>query len=56
MQDHQNECKRGHKEIQPRDHTRNDRDIKEPEESLKNAEARPVQTNNTPRHAGWRNP
>jgi len=28
MQDHQKESKRGHKEIQPRNHTRNDHDIK----------------------------
>ena len=42
MQDHQKESKRGHQEIQPRDHTRNDHDIKEPEESTKNPEARPI--------------
>ena len=32
MQDHQKESKRGHQEIQPRDHTRNDHGIKEREE------------------------
>ena len=52
MQDYQNESKRVHQEIQPRDHTRNDHDIKEPDESVKNAEARPVQTDHTPRQAG----
>ena len=42
MQNHQLEIQaRGHQEIQPRDHTRNDHGIKEPEESPKNAEARP---------------
>ena len=39
MQDHQKESKRGHQEIQTRDHTRNDHDVKEPEESTKKAEA-----------------
>ena len=48
MQDHQNESKRGHQEIQPRDHTINDHGIKEPDESPKNAEARPRQTDHTP--------
>ena len=44
MQDHQEE---GHQEIQPRDHTRNNHGIKEPEESPKNAKARPRQTDHT---------
>ena len=52
MQDHQTESKRGHQEIQQRDHTRNDRDIKKFEESQKNAEGRPRQTIHTPRQAG----
>ena len=42
MQDHLKESKRGHQEIQPRDHIRNVHNIKEPEESQKNAEARPI--------------
>ena len=33
MPDHQKESKRGHQEIHPRDHSRNDRDIKEPKEN-----------------------
>ena len=52
MQDHKKESKRGHQEIQPRDHTRNDRGIKEPEESPKNAEARSRETDHTPGKAG----
>ena len=52
MQDHQKESKRGQQDIQPRDHTRNDHDIKEPEESKKNAEARLRQIYHTLRHAG----
>ena len=55
MQDHQKETKREHKEIQPRrDHTRNDHDNKEPDESQKNAEAeaRQRQTYHTPNQAG----
>ena len=36
------------KEIQPRDHMRNDHGIKEPEESPKNAEDKPRQTDHTP--------
>ena len=55
MQDHQKESKTGHQEIQPRYHTRNDHDIKEPEESPKNAEGRPRQTGHTPGQAGERN-
>ena len=51
MQDHQNASNRGHQEIQPRDHTRNDSDMQEPEESLKNFKARPRQTNHIPRQA-----
>ena len=51
MQDHLKESKRGLQIIQPRDHTRNDRDIKEPEESTKNAEARPRLTDHIPRQA-----
>ena len=39
MQDHEKGRKRGHEEIQPRDHTINDHGIKEPEESPNNAEA-----------------
>ena len=39
MQDHQQESKSGHQEIQPGDHTRNDRDIKEPDDIQKNTEA-----------------
>ena len=46
------ENKRGHQEIQPRDHTRNDHGIKEPEESLKEANARPRQTDHTLGQAG----
>ena len=42
MQDHQKESKRGHKEIQPRGHMRNDHGIKEPE-----YKARPIQTDRT---------
>ena len=49
VQDHQTESKRGHKEIQPRDHTRNDHGFKEPEESPQNAEATPRYTDHTPR-------
>ena len=49
MQDHQKESKREHLEIQPRDHTRNDHGIKEPEESQRNAETRQRQTDRTPR-------
>ena len=41
MQDHQKESKRGDQEIQPRDHMRNDRDIKVSEESSKKTEGRP---------------
>ena len=39
-QDHHKESKRGHQEIQLTYHTTNDHDIKEPEKSPKNAEAR----------------
>ena len=39
MQDNKIESKRVHKEIQPRDHTRNDHGIIEPEESPNNADA-----------------
>ena len=42
-------------EIQPRDHTRNDHGIKEPDESLKNAEVRPKQTDHTPGQARYGN-
>ena len=52
MQDPQNDGKREHQEIQPRDHTRNNHDIKEPEESPKYAEAKPRRTDHTPRQAG----
>ena len=52
MPDHQEESKRGHQEIQPRDHMRNDRNIKEPEKSPENANAWPRQTDHTPRQAG----
>ena len=52
MQDYQEEIKRGHQDIQPRDHTINDNGIKEPVESPKNAEARPRQTGHTPGQAG----
>ena len=56
MQDHQHESKRGHREIQPRDpDTRNYHDIKEPEESRKNEEARLRQTDDT-EQARLRNP
>ena len=48
MRDHQKEIKTGYQEIQPRDHSRNDRDIKAPEDSPKNAEAKPRQTDYTP--------
>ena len=51
MQNHSKESKRGNQEIQPRDHTRNDHGIKEPEESTKNAEAKPRQTYHTPGQA-----
>ena len=47
MPDYYKECKRGHQELQPRNQTRNNHDIKEPEKSPKNADAR--QTDNTPR-------
>ena len=53
MQNHQKESKRGHQGIQQRNHTRNDRDIKKPEESPKRAEARPRQTDPTLRQAGY---
>ena len=49
MQDHEKESKRRHQEIQPRDHIRNVHSIKEPEESQKNAEGRPISTHHTPR-------
>ena len=49
---HQKESKRGHQEIQPRNHTRHDHGIKEPDESPKNAEARPRQSDHTLRKAG----
>ena len=49
---HQEESKTEHKEIQPRDHRRNDYGITEPEECPTNAEARPRQTDHTPRQAG----
>ena len=52
MQDNQQESKRGHQKIQPRNHTRNDHDIKEPEESPKNAEARPRHTDHIHGQAG----
>ena len=52
MQVHQKESKREHHEIQPRDHTRNDHGLKEPEESPKNAEVRPRQTGHTSGQAG----
>ena len=42
---------REHHEIQPRDLTRNDHDIKEPEESPKIAEAGPRQADHTPGQA-----
>ena len=48
MQDHQKESKRGHQDIQPIYHTRNDHGIKQPEESPANEEARPRQTDHTP--------
>ena len=47
MQDHQKEIKSGHQEIKPRHHTRNDRDVRKPEVSSKNAAARPKQTDYT---------
>ena len=47
MQDHK-KSKRGHPEIQPGDHTRNDHGIKEPE-VRKNAQAKP---SHTPGYAG----
>ena len=40
MQDHQKESKKRYKEIQPRNHTRNNHDIIEREEIMKNAEAK----------------
>ena len=46
---HQNESKRGHQEIQPRAHTRNNHGIKEPDDSPKYAEARVRQTDHIPR-------
>ena len=52
MQDYQKESMLGHQEIQLRNHTRKDRDIKQPEESPNNAEATPRQTDQTPRQAG----
>jgi len=42
---------RRHEEMQQRDHMRNDHDIKELEESLKNPEARLRQTDHTHRQA-----
>ena len=52
IQDHQKESKTGHQEIQPRDHTRNDHGIKQPDESPKNAKARPRQINHASRRTG----
>ena len=52
MQDHQKESKRGHQEIQQRDHKRNDDDIKEPKNNPKNAEDRPRQTDHIFRQVG----
>ena len=49
MRNHHNERKRGHQEIQPRDYTRNYYGITEREERPKTAEARPRQTDHTPR-------
>ena len=49
MQEHHKEIKRGQKEIQPRDHKRNDNGFKETEESQKNADARARQIDHTPR-------
>ena len=43
------------KEIQPWYNTRNDHGTIESEESMKNAAARPRQTNHTPGQAAWRN-
>ena len=51
MQDHQKESKRGHPEIQSRDHTRNHRGVREPEEIPKNAEARPRWSDHTHRQS-----
>ena len=56
MQDHQKESKREYQEIQPRDHTRNDHGIKEPEEIPKYADARPKQTDDTSRQAEYNIP
>ena len=56
MQDNQKESERGHDEIHPRNYTRSDHEIKDPEERPKNAEARPRQTDHTHRQAGQRNP
>ena len=39
MQDHYKRKQRGQQEVQPRDHKRNDHDIKESEEGQTNAEA-----------------
>ena len=55
MLDHQKNNNRGYQKIQPRDHMRNNLGFKEPEESSKNAEARPRQTDHAPRQAGKRN-
>ena len=52
MQDHQKERKKGHQKIQPRDHTRNDHDIREPAGCQKSAQCRPRQTENTPGQPG----
>ena len=46
-----NQSMRRHEEMQQRDHTRNGRDIRELEDSLKNSEARLRQTDHTPRQA-----
>ena len=48
MQDHQNENKRGHQEI----NQEIIRDIKKPEEIPKNAETRPRESDHTPGQAG----
>ena len=51
-QDHQRETNKAHKEIQPKDYTRNNHDINEPEQSPKNAEARRRRTDRTLGQAG----
>jgi len=47
MQEHKEETQVGHHQVQQKDHTRNDSDITEPEESQKNTDPSPRQTDYT---------